>query len=75
MTHLTGRELGQSFEVPVEGVLRPARFVAFAVNNGKTSYSFECTDGSGIFHIAFTLEGVKPTEKKRPAKRGPQAVV
>lgn len=59
MISLTARELGQTFEVPVEGVLRPARFVAFAVNNGQSTYSFECIDGSDLFHIAASLDGIR----------------
>lgn len=62
MIQLTARELGQAFDVPVEGVLRPARFVAYGGNNEQTSYSFECTDGSGLFLRTFTLEGVKPLQ-------------
>jgi len=63
MTKLTAQDLGHTFEVPVEGVLRPARFVAFAVNNGQSTYSFECIDGSGIFHVAISLDGIRPTEE------------
>lgn len=59
MIKLGSQDLGKTFEVVIEGVLRPARFVGYAINNGESTYSFECTDGSDIFHVATSLEGVR----------------